>query len=978
MNSACSNCGAKISPGQNWCARCGTRVQVAQNPTPNAIVCQACGNLNKPGNQFCSTCGQPLFLSPFPPPTWQPVASETKNKKSKPVIFTIAISIVLIVCLLVNFIVFPIVNNKYDTNLGFFNDYGKSKPEEKDNNVDKPIKQGKVIAEAVLSEDNYTILAENENVSMNVSSLSFDKSATAKIRETDSPPPFDGIKLKVYDFSLESDKPIEGVITLEIPYDKKDLPVGHSAQECIVGIHFDEETNYWRRSHFEIDETRMMVVISTYHLSLHGYAINSNLSDTPMAGGTVDLSKRQIFTSNEVWEDAPNYGVFYTYPEDDLMENAFRYNLEYAKSKYGLFDNEQIIQNIAYRGTDTTNQTTIDTAMSWLGTMEGFPEHGSKAVLLMDGYRGTKLEAINSSLNHLGGALALFQLASDMYYGKAAAEATFNFFKAMIYYQGATVAEMFFGATAGYFASWAIVGLFVYELIFGPVEHCKYADLPEHKKLFGAVNEYYNTAPKNGGAYRSNNEWFEIISDLNKKALESSDLPEGLSREDYFKQLIHEELDVYVSRFWELSAADRAQKVIANKNGYLYGNWGLVHYEESTAVSLTKEGKITPDKDFQINLWQYVDNLTYIDGHAFSSLEAYLVKQNSTFNQTIGPSSNYNSALAYMNFFDHPDEREYHIYQDIKEELINALRNTLLNKRIRPMMREKQEEIFLRRERELEKKIEVFQAQLNKTIELKYTDESANTLEKPIYAGYIVVPQSKTLHEKQNLADWATVLDKDGKGSIVFTTIAHQRAGAFNKVAVYKPEDKDRLHEATPVLVVDIKIDGDIVDVPIKFDDFTGTYRGLLPLRAAHEKFYTALNATGSTPDQDVYIYIKSDNTVIIEYTFESSFVYSLYGVKFTTESSNDVHLEGTVSSDGVIEMEGKSQGTSRSIAEGPAYEGEFAEVEDTTSIDIIFKGTVEKSDSISGFVIKGTVTHSADGSEVKMKLQADKQVSFD
>ncbi len=961
----CSHCGAPILSGQQFCPNCGARYD-GNIPvhSVNTKTCTNCGYSNSADKSYCIRCGAPLYKSNTS------VAPSNRNKKKRKTRTAMAsVSIVLAFCLVVNFALFPFMNSRLNTHLGIWNNYGSTQSE----GWGQPPTEGDVIAEAELSEENLTITAADQNVSMTISSLCLDGPAAAQIREMDATSPFEGVELTVYDFLLDTDQELQGAIHIEIPYDPNSIAPGYTPQQCLVGIYYDAETKSWQQAHYTIDEEKQVVSIATYHLTPFGFANNIE-PFTQSFSGTVDLNKKQVFTSSGLWTDAPNFGVYYTQPEGDLMEMALTYNFEVAKQIYGLIDNEAVIKRIADNGTGDLTQLNIETALSWLGKMEGVPEYGSKTVLLIsDAYKGTWLESMNSKLSHVGAALSLFQLASDMYYGKSGSETAFNFLKGMIYYKGAAAVEAVFGATAGYFASWAIVGLFVYELVFGPVEVSRYIDQLEHKKLCGAYSTYYKSKPENGGAYRSSSDWFEIINALNEEAMTANNIPEGMERSDYFMQLVNQELDRYVNTFWELPASERANMVVANKDGFLYGKWGLVHFDESEVIYLVQQNKLSPDGDFNVLLWDYISNVEAIDGISISAADAYLVKQDARFDQKIGPDSNYSSALSYMQFFDNTDDSMYSVYRDIKNELSAKMRNDILTKQIMPMMREKQEEIFLRREDELKKSIETLRDELNQVIELQYVDESAKKMETPVYAGYIVVPYSEELKNNLKLMDWAAVLDNEGKASIQFTMLAHQRAGAFSQVALYKPEDKDKIYEVQPELIVDIEISGNTNVVPIKDDDFSGDYKGTLPIMDKYREYmnqYVGASAvTGNDPD--IFINIKEDHSVTVSYKMDIHSEYTVAYAEFTTDSITDVELHGSVTKDGVIKIEGSAVTESQNTASGQMYEGGSLSAPSSVSMNITIDAKVTKTDG--GYMIEGKVTHSTEGGEIDFDFTAQK-----
>lgn len=59
---ACPGCGGGVPVGSRFCANCGTRMEVPQQPPPQAAAshCPACGAPVSPGGRFCASCGNPM------------------------------------------------------------------------------------------------------------------------------------------------------------------------------------------------------------------------------------------------------------------------------------------------------------------------------------------------------------------------------------------------------------------------------------------------------------------------------------------------------------------------------------------------------------------------------------------------------------------------------------------------------------------------------------------------------------------------------------------------------------------------------------------------------------------------------------------------------------------------------------------------------------------------------------------------------
>lgn len=66
----CSKCGAELKSGQKFCTKCGTPVNVNNQPQAAAkqmaavVKCNKCGAELKPGQKFCTKCGTPVTVNP--------------------------------------------------------------------------------------------------------------------------------------------------------------------------------------------------------------------------------------------------------------------------------------------------------------------------------------------------------------------------------------------------------------------------------------------------------------------------------------------------------------------------------------------------------------------------------------------------------------------------------------------------------------------------------------------------------------------------------------------------------------------------------------------------------------------------------------------------------------------------------------------------------------------------------------------------
>jgi hypothetical protein len=128
----------------------------------------------------------------------------------------------------------------------------------------KPAMSEKLMAEAVLNEENLTLAAEGVELRLHPVIISAD--VNASISQVSNAPPLDAeddIDLKVYDFKLEGIDQVDGVIQLAIPLE---IPNGNVAGAAYL----NETTGVWEPVSFYYDDAASSIVILTDHLSKYG------------------------------------------------------------------------------------------------------------------------------------------------------------------------------------------------------------------------------------------------------------------------------------------------------------------------------------------------------------------------------------------------------------------------------------------------------------------------------------------------------------------------------------------------------------------------------------------------------------------------------------------------------------------------------------------------------------------------------------
>ncbi len=528
------------------------------------------------------------------------------------------------------------------------------------------------------------------------------------------------------------------------------------------------------------------------------------------------------------WEDAPNFGVFHTWPEHELDERAGRYHFELAKSLLKPHETEDALDQIYRFGLETPNEQLAELGLKMLGGASGTIEYGSKLSLIGPGnslrhlvignlLTESQITSNATMFSHLGATVAVFQLAADLYHQRPLSDSLFTFLKGMAYWQGEDIARniMSLGKTAAVpKVSVALAALFFLELYFGPIETWndeQYVRQPEHKKLFGAYREFYETEASDGGLHRTDRQWADLLDEMNQQIIRDPAIAVE-AREQTYAQRVHAEIERYAQAFFELPMEQKVQRLVNNEAGFLYGKWALLHFEGEEDMPLhvyinrVREGKVP--------------------GMTLSFAEAEAVRMDAGPTHRVGPGSNEQSASAYLAFFDSPTG----IYRDIRDELTKKHVNHLIKERIPEIMRQRREAHYLARETELRRALDTLRDQLNAMVVVRFIGSHQDKIPS-IYAHHLVVPVSEELKANGTLSKWMVTLDRRGNGELAFTNLAHIRAGVFHQFAIYAPEDKDRLTRATPVAVVDTRLqlgynDVMLVDPPGDLEGFwEGTWR---------------------------------------------------------------------------------------------------------------------------------------------------------
>lgn len=509
MERFCRNCGARLNLEAKFCRACGTKVEI----------------INSMNHQVQTT----------------PIRSVQNNKKQAQKrwvsILVIGVTIMMIL-VLVSIFFFQFKPWKSPTD-------GERLliPKKKVVFTEK-----EVMAEALIEPDGSTLQSADGKISMTFDEFCIDKPTKAKIVRVELAEPSEDEILEIYDFRLTSDKQPNGVITLKIPYDPAQVPIGRAATDCVSGVYYNKELGEWIEESYQINEAENLVIIKTTHLSPHGTRISINNEQ----GQMLDL----FITVNQ---GTPDEYVLALNPESVLGRLRQEEMLAFLEQ----------LKAIDITG---SKQAFNDTAIKILGDSGSFGSLGVESFKLTT-YEQTWSKSLGNRLGELSGALVLAQLASDIYYQKPQVETYFNLLKGMTYWKGAAAAAYLTGPVGGTIATVVLAGIFLYEVIVEPISIPQYIADSNHQVIVDAYTIYYYSKEN----YRSKREWLKVINDIVEQISKQAKTEDDFDQQ--FKSRLDKAITAYATEFFNQKPSkirSNVSKSFDVKQGYL-GNYDRVY-----------------------------------------------------------------------------------------------------------------------------------------------------------------------------------------------------------------------------------------------------------------------------------------------------------------------------------------------------------------------------------------------------------------
>ena len=116
-----------------------------------------------------------------------------------------------------------------------------------------------------------TIFEVSENgIAIEISPVALNNPAPVTITPRNDLPPLEEISITGYDFDIDTDEELAGVMWITVPYDKSQLDPDVDVSRQVGAAYFNESTQEWESVDYRIDEVHSNVIITTDHLSIYG------------------------------------------------------------------------------------------------------------------------------------------------------------------------------------------------------------------------------------------------------------------------------------------------------------------------------------------------------------------------------------------------------------------------------------------------------------------------------------------------------------------------------------------------------------------------------------------------------------------------------------------------------------------------------------------------------------------------------------
>jgi hypothetical protein len=347
----------------------------------------------------------------------------------------------------------------------------------------KPIQE----VSGTFGEDNLKV--SDKGASLEISSVCLNEEAGVVIAPVEGMFINDEAPVTAYNFQIDTDEELAGLMTITIPYDKSALEPGMNASDNVGACYYNEISGEWEPVSFEVDEQAGTVVITTDHLSVYGcFVIKKDFT----RAAYIDY----IIAPGLAGSTAKSSGLM-----DQIIDEALQNNMN-------------------------PGPTALELGNSIVGDWLNMSGAGLTTITNL-AYSTEFLQGFSNAMTNVGLLSAIVQVAVDYQNGDSTALHT-NLIKNLSYFSVSKFGSSFLQlASVGvYFIDYAI-NTFAIEAWTG--RESIYTE---------AYRLYYRDEP---GVGRKPKDWYEVLLPMAKKAKTPEELDE----------IIMAEIDRYCQQFWQ-------------------------------------------------------------------------------------------------------------------------------------------------------------------------------------------------------------------------------------------------------------------------------------------------------------------------------------------------------------------------------------------------------------------------------------------
>lgn len=362
------------------------------------------------------------------------------------------------------------------------------------------------IVSGQLSEENLKV--SGKGVSIEVSPVCLNEEARVTIAPVENMLINDELPVNAWDFRIDTDEELAGLMDITIPYDKTLLPAGVDPVEYVGACYYNQALKVWEPVSYDIDRTAGNIIITTDHLSVYGsFVVEKEFT----RAAYVDFTLPKVAIRNAS-SSADYAGIISEAIDNNMAPGPFA--LELGNKVVG----------------------------DWLNMS------GAGLTLLSSTVYATEfLDNIGTAMSNVGLLSAIAQAAVDYQNGDNAALHT-NLIKNLTYYGvskfGSAILQL--GAVGVYCIDYAL-NEFATEAWSG------------RENIYSeAYRLYYIREP---GVKRTAKDWFSILFPMAKQAKNPEDL----------NQKVMAEVDRYCRQFWQDELIVAVYQDQAQKNGFTGG-----------------------------------------------------------------------------------------------------------------------------------------------------------------------------------------------------------------------------------------------------------------------------------------------------------------------------------------------------------------------------------------------------------------------